>query len=84
MECHAWLVPVLLNDHWYLLALDWVDCLVRVYDSLAPRNEPPPSQLVEFGIALVTYTHEDFELEHGKWFIIPEQVRSLMWGSNGF
>jgi hypothetical protein len=78
VECHAWLVPALLNDHWYLLALDWIDCRVRIYDSLARRNVPPPSQLAKFGTALVAYAHEDFDLGDQKWVIIPEQVRSLM------
>ena len=84
-ECHAWLVPILLNNHWYLLALDWVDCWVRVYDSLAAHDEQLPLQLTKFSMALVAYTHEDFDLGEQRWFVIPEQVHSLMHGgSNGF
>lgn len=77
-ECHAWLVPVLLNSHWYLLALDWIVCQVQIYDSLAMRGESPPSQLTNFAIALLAYAHEDFDLGHQKWFIIPEQVCILI------
>lgn len=78
VECRAWLVPALLNNHWYLLALDWIDCQVRIYDSLATCNKPPPSQLAGFGTALVTYANQDFDLGHQEWAIIPEQVCNLM------
>ena len=78
VECRAWLVPAHLNNHWYLLALDWIDCQVRIYDSLATCNKPPPSQLARFGTALVTYANQDFDLGHQEWVIIPEQVCSLM------
>ena len=77
VECRAWLVPILHNEHWYLLALDWEDSRIRIYDSLAMGNEPP-SQLVAFGRTLVSFAHEDFNLEDKEWFIIPELVRSLM------
>ena len=78
VECHAWLIPVLFNGHWYLLALDWIECQVRIYDSLAMCDEPPPLQLAEFSRTLVDYANEDFDLGHQRWLIIPEQVCSLM------
>ena len=77
VESHAWLVPALLNDHWYLLALDWMECQVCIYDSLARCDEPPPSELTKFATTLVAYVHEDFDLGHQEWLIIPERVRSL-------
>ena len=78
VECRAWLVPVLLESHWYLLSLDWMDHRVRIYDSLATRNEPPPSQLEDFGIDLVKYADQDFDLGDQSWGIIAEQVRILI------
>ena len=78
VECRAWLVPVLLESHWYLLSLDWVDHRVRIYDSLAACNEPPPSQLEDFGIDVVKYADQDFDLGNQSWGVIAEQVCSLM------
>ena len=78
VECRAWLVPVLFESHWYLLSLDWMDHRVRIYDSLATHNEPPPSQLEDFGIDMVKYAVQDFDLGDQSWGIIAEQVCSLM------
>jgi hypothetical protein len=39
-ECRAWLIPVLLEHHWYLLAFDWKDRAIRIYDSLATDRFP--------------------------------------------
>lgn len=32
LECGARLVPVLLESHWYLLELDWIDSDLRIQD----------------------------------------------------
>jgi len=76
LECRAWLVPVLLEHHWYLVAFDWIDCKLRTYDSLA-TDKTPHSSLVEFGSALLDLIAEDFELEGYDWGVDPEQVSSF-------
>jgi hypothetical protein len=75
-KCRAWLIPVLLEDHWYLLAFDWIDHALCIYDSLAMNRSPKPS-LVKFGGELLNLIAEDFELEDYDWTVIPEQVSSF-------
>ena len=75
-ECRAWLIPVLLEHHWYLLAFDWIDRNLRIHDSLATNKTPHP-RLVEFGGALLHLIAEDFELEDHEWNVVPEQVSSF-------
>lgn len=72
-ECRAWLVPVLLESHWYLLVLDWVASELRIYDSLA-TGKISDSRLVEFGGALLDLITEDLKLEHDDWYTVSEQV----------
>ena len=72
-ECRAWLVPVLLEHHWYLLALDWMHLHLRIYDSLATSTTPHP-RLVEFGEVLLSLISEDFELRDSDWSVVPESV----------
>jgi hypothetical protein len=72
-KCRAWLIPVLLEDHWYLLAFDWIDRELHIYDSLATSKTPKQS-LVKFGGALLNLIAEDFELEDCDWNVVPEQV----------
>ena len=72
-ECRAWLVPVLLEHHWYLLVLDWVDFDIRIYDSLATSMIPHP-RLVKFGEVLLTLISEDFDLRDSDWNVVPESV----------
>jgi len=75
-ECRAWLIPVLLEHHWYLLGFNWIDRVFRIYDSLAVNKIPHP-RLVEFGGALLNLIAEDFELEDHDWGVVPEQVSSF-------
>ena len=72
-ECRAWLIPVLLEYHWYLLEFDWIDCVVRILDSLAMNR----SDLVDFGSGLLNLIAEDCNLTHRSWNVIPEQVSSF-------
>ena len=72
-ECRAWLVPVLLKQHWYLLAFDWIDSALHIYDSLARSKNPHPS-LVEFGGALLHLITEDFAMEDCDWNVVSEQA----------
>ena len=74
LECRAWLVPVLLEHHWYLLAFDWIDSDLHIYDSFAMNPHP---RLVEFGIALLDIIAEDVKLENYDWNVVPEQVSSF-------
>lgn len=83
LECRAWLVPVLLESHWYLLVLDWIDSDLRIYDSLATSKEPHPS-LFTFGGALVDLITEDLKLEDNDWDILPEQVNGFDCGLTRF
>jgi hypothetical protein len=71
--CYMWLIPVLLEDHWYLLTFNWIDCELHIYDLLAMSKTPKPS-LVKFGGALLNLIAEDFELEDCNWNVVPEQV----------
>jgi hypothetical protein len=75
-ECRAWLIPVLLGNHWYLLAFDWQDCAIRIYNSLATDEIPHP-RLVKFGDVLLHLIAEDFEFEDQDWDIVPEKVSSF-------
>ena len=34
-KCCAWPVPVLIEHHWYLLEIDWIDGVICIYDSIA-------------------------------------------------
>ena len=77
LECGAWLVPVLLESHWYLLELDWIDRDLRVYNSLA-MSKIPHSSLVEFSGALVDLITEDLNLECNDWDMVPEQVSGFI------
>jgi hypothetical protein len=68
---------MLLESHWYLLELDWIDRDLRVYDSLA-TSKIPHSSLVEFGGALVDLITEDLNLECNDWDMVPEQVSGFI------
>jgi hypothetical protein len=83
LECGAWLIPVLLESHWYLLELDWIDNDLRIYDSLATSKIPHPS-LVRFGGALVDLITEDLKLEDNDWDTVPEQVSGFHCGLTRF
>ena len=83
LECHAWLVPVLLEHHWYLLVLDWKASELLIYDSLA-TSKIPHQKLVEFGGALVDLITEDFKLEENDWDIVPEFVSGFHCGLTRF
>ena len=83
LECGAWLVPVLLESHWYLLELDWVDSELRIYDSLA-TSTVPHSSLVKFGDALVGLITEDLKLEDSDWDMVPEHVSGFHCGLTRF
>ena len=72
-KCCAWLVPVLLEHHWYLLSIDWVYGRLHIYDSLATSKTPHP-HLVKFGEVLLTLISEDFELRDCDWDVVPESV----------
>ena len=76
LECRAWLVPVLLEHHWYLLAFDWIDHALRIYDSLAMSKTHPT--LVKFGSALLDFITEDFDLKDSDWNVVPEQVSGFI------
>ncbi len=71
-EGHAWLVPVLLKHHWYLLEIDWIVGDFRIYDSLAMSKTH--QCLFEFGTALLKFITEDFILNSYDWAVVPEQV----------
>lgn len=75
--CRAWLIPVLLEHHWYLLAFDWVDCAISVYDSLA-ASKIPHRRLSKFAAALLLLIAKDRDLDltDQTWNILPEQVSS--------
>jgi hypothetical protein len=75
-ECHAWLIPVLLENHWYLLVFDWEDHDMHFYDSLA-TDKIPHLHLVKFGDTLLRLIAEDFEFKDQDWDIVPEQVSSF-------
>ena len=77
LECRAWLVPVLLEHHWYLLVLDWMDSDLRIYDSLATGKISHPS-LVEFGGALLDLITEDLDLEQNDWYTVSEHVSGFI------
>ncbi len=76
-ECCTWLVPVLLEHHWYLLALDWMDSQLRIYDSLATSKIPHP-HLVGFGEMLLNLISEDLELPDYNWNVAPESVSGFI------
>jgi len=76
-KCRSWLVPVLLEHHWYLLALDWMDGQLRIYDSLATSKIPHP-HLVEFGEMLLNLISEDLELPDYNWNVAPESVSGFI------
>ena len=73
LECRAWLIPVLLEHHWYLLEFNWIDHAIHIYDSFAI----PQPRLVGFGEALLNLIAEDFELIDQDWNIVPEQVSGV-------
>ena len=83
LECGAWLVPVLLESHWYLLELDWIDSNLRIYDSLA-TSETPHLSLKKFGGALVDLITEDLKLEDNDWDMVPEQASGFHCDLTGF
>ena len=76
LECRAWLVPVLLQSHWYLLALDWIHHKLHVYDSLA-TNKVANQSLVRFGSGLLKLITEDLDMEECIWEVVPEQVSNF-------
>ncbi len=73
LECCAWLVPVLLEHHWYLLVLNWKASELVIYNSLA-TSKNPHQKLVEFGGVLLDLIIEDFKLEENDWDTVPELV----------
>ena len=81
--CRAWLVPVLLEFHWYLLAFDWIDRKLHIYDSLATSKVPHQS-LVNFGSALLLLITEEFDMEDCEWNVVPEQVSNFHYGLTRF
>lgn len=79
--CRAWLVPVLLANHWYLLAFDWIAHKLYIYDSLAKSKEHETDvekkhrdSLIGFGSALLHCSTEEFDLEDCQWSVVPEQA----------
>jgi len=72
-KCRAWLIPMLLEHHWYLLAFDWIDLAIHIYDSLA-MSKIPDQCLVKFGHRLAKLIEEYFGLESHDWNVIPEKV----------
>jgi hypothetical protein len=76
LDCRAWLIPVLLEQHWYLLTFDWVDHAIRICDSLATNEIPHPS-LVNFSSDLLALIANDFELPDQDLEIVPEHVSSF-------
>ena len=81
LDCRAWLVPVLLEHHWYLLTFDWVDCFIRISDSLATNQIPHP-RLAEFGNSLVKLISNDLNLAEQELVLIPELVSGFYYGLN--
>ena len=77
LKCRSWLVPVLLEHHWYLLEFDWIDSDLRIYDSLSMSKTLHP-RLVEFGNALLDYIADDFVLRSYEWNVVPEQVSNFI------
>ena len=77
LDCRAWLIPVLLEHHWYLLTFDWVKRAIRVCDSLA-TNEILHPRLKEFSESLLYFIVEDFDLEDQDWDVFPEDVSSFI------
>ena len=82
-ECRAWLVPVLLESHWYLLAFDWIDCALRIYDSLA-TSRVPRKRLVKFSSELLQLITEEFDMKGCDFDVVPEQVSSFHRSLTGF
>ena len=76
LECRAWLIPVLFEHHWYLFVFDWIDCAIRIHDSLA-TNRNPPQPLIKFGTALLNLIAEDFEFTDQNWDVFPEEVSNF-------
>ena len=74
---------MLLEDHWYLLVLDWKDSELRIYDSLATGKISHPT-LVEFGGALLDFIREDFVLANNDWYTVPEHVSDFHRGLTRF
>jgi len=64
---------MLLEHHWYLLAFDWIDLAICIYNSLA-MSKIPDQHLVEFGRGLARLIEEYFGLESHDWNVIPEKV----------
>jgi hypothetical protein len=77
-ESRAWLTPVLLKHHWYLLAFDWVDRHIRIYDSLSV-GWSSLGPLIQFGRAFVGIISSEFGFKDEDWTILPEQVRIFLW-----
>ena len=77
LHCRAWLIPVLLEHHWYLLTFDWVEHAIRVCNSLA-TNEILHPRLKEFSESLLYFIVEDFDLEDQDWGVFPEDVSSFI------
>jgi len=66
-------VPVLFEHHWYLLAFDWVDCQIRIYDSFSVGG-PSLLPLIQFGQAFVSIVSEYYSFKDLDWTFLPEQV----------
>ena len=75
-DCRAWLVPVLLEYHWYLLVFDWIDYKLHIYNSLA-TSRAPHSSLVDFGLALLQLITEEFDMGECEFDVMPEQVSNF-------
>ena len=67
---------MLLDQHWYLLILDWMASELLILDSLATGNAARP-ELVDLGGALVGIAVEVFHLGEQDWKVVPEWVCSL-------
>ena len=74
-KCRAWLVPVLIEHHWYLLGIDWIDGVVRIYDSIASSENH--KYLFEFCTELLNFIAEDLKLNSYDWRLFPETVSSF-------
>ena len=73
---------MLIEHHWYLLEIDWIDGRFRIYDSLATSKTH--QCLFEFGTALLSFITEEFVLNSYDWTVVPEQVSGFHSSLTGF
>ena len=72
--CRAWLVPVLYEQHWHLLVIDWIQCTLQLCDSLGAKKTSETA-LIDFGSELIGLAAEDWDLVVDEtWNILGEQV----------